>query len=218
VRTCLVMARSALIVLIGVLWLDTGSLAAAEPAPVPQGDAGAFVVGAIYDGIKILSDPGLSEAQRRQAFGAFIAEKVDIPRIAQFALGHHWSSATAAERQQFVAAYAQYLSEAYATRLSQFIGAIATVTGTRRTDDEIYVKTRITFPGPLPRTATAARWEIGWVVAVTRQSFKIEDVDFQGVSLRVSQRQGLASLMAEAGGSIIGLIQALLSQIGQAAP
>jgi phospholipid transport system substrate-binding protein len=208
------LVRSAVIVLAGILC--TASVIKA--APLSPADAGTFVTRVIYKGIAILLDPTVDEAQRQRAFGAFIAQNVDIPRIARFALGRHWADATEVERRQFIAAYARYLSQFYAIRLGQFTGAIVSVTGTLQMDDEILVKTLVTFPGPLPRTATAERWDIGWTVADTPQGFKIEDIEFQGMSLRLSQRRGLMAMMERAGGTLVGLIQAILSLITQAVP
>lgn len=199
----------ALIVLLSLMTARHSALASDRKS---EAEAAAFVTHVFYDGMKILVDPTIDQAQRRREFRALVVRNVDVPRVARFVLGRSWARATEKERHQFTMAYTSYLSDVYVSHLGQFSGAILEVRGTRRIDDEIKVSTAVAYPGQ------QTSWALGWLVAQTAQGFKIEDIDVQGASLRVTERRSVTSLFERSGGTIVGLIRAILDLVGEAVP
>ncbi len=72
--------------------------------------------------LKVLGDPALNEGERRTAVRKVAEEMFDMPEAAKRALGRHWQSRTPAEREEFIRLFADFLENAYLSKLVLYSG------------------------------------------------------------------------------------------------
>ena len=72
--------------------------------------------------LKVLRDPALNEAERHTAVRKVAEEMFDMSEAAKRALGRHWQSRTPAEREEFTRLFADFLENAYLSKLVLYSG------------------------------------------------------------------------------------------------
>ncbi len=170
-------------------------------------DPAALVNELISHGLATLHDSSLSQTARQQRFAALLKENFDIPRIARYVLGRYWLSASDAERQAFSQLFQQWVIRTYSTRLGDFRGDGIKVTGSRpESDSGAVVTTQIV-------RADAPPINLEWRVHRDDSGYKIVDVDVEGVSMALTEREEVASVIQRNGGTVAGLNHALEQRI-----
>jgi phospholipid transport system substrate-binding protein len=208
------------------LLLAPGSVGATEPTVNVA--ASKFITETISAGLQMLNDARFDQTQRDSLFETLVRQNVDVDRAARFVLGRHWNSSTDIERQHFAAVYADYIAHTYAKALPYFNGANLKVVRTSENGDEIDVKTlfshdRASRPAvclattmyrnePICRDADA-RWDVEWLLHRTGAGFKIVDVDVEGASVLLNERDEFASLIEHAGGTVAGLTRIIEARL-----
>lgn len=206
--------KAAVVTAISVALILT-SLLSAGPAfsREPESDAGKFVLGVLYSGMALFADQRIDEFERDRRFARLIAENLDTPRIARFVLGRYWNAASERERDDFIEVYPTYLARAFGERIGQFSGAMVSISNVKPTDGEIRVTTTIEFLGPRPTMANVSKTEITWLVRSTPDGLKIEDIDYQGISLELQQRTDLTGTITRVGETVAGLVRFILESL-----
>ena len=142
--------------------------------------------------------PNQRVARFRQLFSA----DFDVPGIARFVLGRYWRVATAAQQQEFVRLFADYIAIAYSNRLAEYSGETMRVIGSRADQDGSIVSSEIVRANGPPA-------KVDWRLTRANGNYKISDVVVEGVSMAVTQRSEFASVIQRNGGQVEGLIAAL---------
>src|SRR5262245_35750180 len=115
-----VLARRAFLGFI-VAILSTAAVQAGNP------DAEAFTQRLCDEGVAILSNA--SDPNRRAKFHDFVSQYADARRTAQFVLGVYWRTTNDADKDAFIAAFKEYATAVYESRLDQYRGQTLKVTG-----------------------------------------------------------------------------------------
>jgi phospholipid transport system substrate-binding protein len=192
-----------------LVWLVASALAApvlarADTAP----DARQFIDKLVNHALQILVQTKTKESQREQDFNRLLRENFDIPRIARFVLGRYWTAANEQDRRRFVDTYREFIVRSYATQFSEYRGEVVRVTGARPESADItVVNSEIVHPSGDPPIRVA------WRVHREGDTFKIVDVDVEGVSMMLAQREEFASVIQRTGGTVAGLIQAIQQKL-----
>jgi phospholipid transport system substrate-binding protein len=71
---------------------------------------------------KILEDPGLRSADKREAVRKVAIEIFDVNETAKRALGRHWQARTPGERDEFVHLFADLLERTYISKIDLYGG------------------------------------------------------------------------------------------------
>jgi len=135
--------------------------------------------------IRILEDPALKangqRAERRAAVRRVATQVFDINETARRALGVHWHGRTAAERQEFVALFADVLERAYISQIDHFGGERIRFVGEKIDGDAAVVRARISTRGgvEVPVDARLLRRGERWLVY---------DITVEGISLVANYR------------------------------
>jgi phospholipid transport system substrate-binding protein len=193
-----------------LVWLV--ALALAVPAVAradTAGDAGQFVDRLVNSALHTLAQTKGNEAQREQDFNKLLGDNFDIPRIARFVLGRHWTTASDPDRQRFIAVYRDFIIKSYAAQFANYSGETVKVTGARpESADVTVVNSEIIHPdgGEPAKVAWRVRHE-------SDGSYKIVDVDVEGVSMLLAQREEFSSVIQRSGGSVNGLITAIQQKL-----
>lgn len=140
-----------------------------------------------------LQQPGMTPAQREEAFGRTLRKGFDLELIGRFALGKHWRQATPSERADYLDVFTRFVIKTYAHRLRDFAARGFAVTGTAAgAKGDVLVLTRIERSG-------AAAVQAGWRVREIDGAPKIIDVVVEGVSMTITQRHEFASVTRRGG-------------------
>src|SRR5712692_6277716 len=94
--------------------------------------------------LKILQNPSMTLAERREAVRQLAEEVFDVNETAQRALGQHWQQRTPAEREEFVKLFANLLEQTYISRIDEFGGEKLTYVSEQLDGDRAIVRGRIT--------------------------------------------------------------------------
>jgi phospholipid transport system substrate-binding protein len=93
--------------------------------------------------VRVLEDPGLSQAQRRAEIRAVALEAFDVAEAARRALGAHWPKRTAAERDEFTGLFQSLLERGYLSRIGEYGGERVQYVGERIDGDYATVRAQI---------------------------------------------------------------------------
>ena len=178
-------------------------LALAAPRALAAEDAGSFVGHAADAVLALARDKGLSQDEFKQRLRTIAEQDFDVPRIARFALGQYWRTASDTDRQQFVEAFEDYMVQVYATRFRQYSGANFKVVGQRAQGDTTMVTTEIAQASGQPPA------KVIWQIAHQPNGYKITDVAMEGISQAVTYREEFSSVIEQHGGQISTLTQQL---------
>jgi len=192
--------RAGLIMLIGLPL----AIGAPEARADTSSEASDFVQALIGKALAILKQSNLSASDRDRAFGELLSQNFDIPRIARFVVGRYWSSASEEERNRFIDTYRNFVISSYASRFAEYTGETVRVTRARPESENVtIVNSELIHPNGDPPV------KIAWRVYKQTDGYRIVDVDVEGVSMMVTQREEFASVIQRSGGSVAGLTQAI---------
>lgn len=182
------------------------------PSRAAQTDPSAFVDGLVQQAMSILRNPQMPDAQREQRFSVLLRGGFDIPRIARFVLGRYWLSASDQERARFSQLFSQWVVKTYSVRFKDYSGETIKVTGSRAESPTSYVvSSQLIYTNGSPPTT------IYWHVHKSENDLKIVDVEVEGVSMALTEREEIASVIQRGGGSIAGLNKELQQRLDSGA-
>lgn len=93
---------------------------------------------------KVLQDPTMSLAQRREAVRSIAEQVFDVTETARRALALHWQQRTPAEQDEFVKLFANLLEQTYISRIDEYGGEKLTYVSEQVDGDRAIVRARIT--------------------------------------------------------------------------
>jgi phospholipid transport system substrate-binding protein len=158
----------------------------------------------IFEEIFLIIDKKISVSSKRLALLRLFDKHADVPIIARAVLGSPWRQLNDVERNKFVNAFRKYLAKKYTAQFSEFVGAKMLIEKSRDSGSKagIMVETRLLMPGSSPI-------KVGWQVSDASGSFKMVDVNIEGVSLLTTERGEIRNQLSKEGGSIKRLSKAL---------
>lgn len=188
-----------------LLGLGAAGLLALAPAGAARADtasAQAFVA-SLSQELTALIGSGRSEAQMYQAFEGLLARYADMPAIAASTLGPPWRSASAAQKQGFVAAFQRYLSRRYGKQFRDYTAAKIVVTGAKDGGKAgVLVQSKVVRPGEDDIA-------VDWQVSARSGSQKVVNLIIEGVSMLANERAEIGAMLDAQKGSLDGLIAQL---------
>ena len=180
----------------------------AAPVRAAPTDPKAFVDGLVQQALTMLNNPQMPDSEREQRFGTLLQNGFDIPRIARFVLGRYWLSASDQDRSQFSQLFAQWVVRTYAARFKDYSGETVKVTGARtESPTSSVVTSQLIHSNGAPPTT------IYWHVAKRGDDLKIVEVEVEGVSMALTEREEIASAIQRDGGTVAGLNQQLKQRL-----
>ncbi len=157
--------------------------------------------------VGVINGPG-DNAQKRVALAQIMDRTVDVPYVAEFALGRFWRVATPEQRQRYMETFHQVLVNNISAKLGEYEGVRFTVNRAVPGQGGVQVDTTVLRPNQPPTN-------VGWVIANPTTNPKIVDVIAEGTSLRLTQRNDYGSFLTHNSDSIDALISAMQRQVAQ---
>jgi phospholipid transport system substrate-binding protein len=150
----------------------------------------------------ILQDAGKTNDDKFLALKELLESNTDLDLVARLVLGRHWRDATEPQREEYVALFRQILMNTLAARLGDYNGQTFAVLGsTSLNERDTAVQSQINRVGGAPPL------KVDWRVRDSDGGLAIIDVVAEGVSLVVSQRNEVGSVVERNGMS--GLIETM---------
>lgn len=154
---------------------------------------------------KVVSDINRVIASGR-SLGAMIKEfenifrrYADVPIIAQSTLGQDWKRASSGQRKAYVAAFRSYVARKYGKRFKEFEGGNVEVRSVRKVRSGYEVKSFVTLRGRRP-------FEVAFLVSDRSGRDLFFDMIIEGISLRLTERTEIGSMLDRRKGNIDALI------------
>ncbi len=148
---------------------------------------------------------GYDDKKRRLA--PLIDQAVDVDGIAQFCLGIYWRRASPQQQAEFNRLFHAVLLNNIGGKLGQFQGVTFRPTTTSQREGDSVVGTVIQRPNQQPNN-------VQWVVSTASGRPKIVDVQAEGVSLRLTQRNDYGAFLSRNNGNVDALLAAMRQQVG----
>lgn len=186
----------------GLMLAQIAGHAAAAPAADPM----AFVDGLVAQALDAAKDQAVA-GEREQRLAALVHDDFDMPRISRFVLGRYWLAASDQEKEDFQKLFETYVVRAFSNRFNQYAGQTVKLTGSRPEGDSgAVIISEIISPQGGPHI------RLDWRVRKAADDYRIVDVDVEGVSMVLTQRQEFAAV-AERRGGVKGLNQAIKERL-----
>jgi phospholipid transport system substrate-binding protein len=184
-----------------------GLIVARTPA-APAADAVTLVDDMVTHALSTLGDKQISDRERATQFRVLLEQNFDVPRIARVVLGSYWDSASNEERQAFIRLFEQWIAASYAQSTRDYDGETIKVTGSRTGG----ANTTIVASQIVDRDGAAGA-KLDWVVLHDNGAFKIININVEGVSLVMTERDQIFSVIRRAGGTVKGANDALEAKL-----
>lgn len=151
------------------------------------------------DAFSLLSDPVITETERRDRFRLLFSDGFDLQAIGRFVLGNHWATTGGVQQRQFLRLYEDLIVNSYAERFRDYSAQGFRITGGQEINPTVQQVTSTVA------TPDGDRVSVDWFLRRTDYEYRVIDVAVGGVSLgrtqrdeydSVVQRQGLDGLLA----------------------
>lgn len=187
--------------------LLTATVSAARAQPPSSAAAEAFIT---QSGDKLVGiiNSNASPAQKSTDLRQLVGQIVNVNQVATYVLGRYNDIATPAQKEQFHRLFRQLLSYNITYQIRSYKGVSFVVNGATPQGNNIVVNTTISSPGKAPAA-------VGWVVEDEAGQLKIIDVIAAGTSLRITTRNDYAGVIADNGGQVSALLNAMQNQINK---
>ena len=171
-----------------------------------------FVSGTIKD-VAALLQAEASSAAKAAELRQIMERRGAMHEIARFVAGTAWRGMSETQQESFVTAFTGYISSIYARRFQEYAGEAREVA-----QGEMFTLGEVTDAGKkgmLVRTriqrANEAPVVVDWLVSDRPGKPVIADIVIEGVSLLVTQREEIGSMLEARGGNVDKLIDHLAS-------
>lgn len=175
---------------------------AAGPAPAAHENPAARYMDSLgQEVVSALSDKSLSEERRLERFRELLAQNLDIPVIARFALGRYWHKSSIEQRKSYLGAFTDFVVMTYAVRLGGVGVDRLAVLGTDPVGKkDVLVRSQVSLADRNPVRAN-------WRMRKSAGTFRILDLSVEGISMAMTLRHEFAAVVGRQG--IASLIELL---------
>lgn len=184
---------------------------ASTPARAADPAAEAWVSDVSEQAIRIISDKSMNKKAREAAFGDLLTARADMRKIAAFALGQFVRVPTAAQREEYINLFNNFVVKVYVTRLSDYHDEKLRITGSKpKGSNQALVESQIDF------TTGREPVKVTWWLLKKDGSYKIFDINVVGIWLAQEQRSTFTSVINNNNGDFEALLVHLRKQIADA--
>jgi phospholipid transport system substrate-binding protein len=181
---------------------------AIAPLAAAAGPAGDHIQPLADQAIRTLASTKGDLHAREARLRPLLAEGFDMAHIAQFAAGAYWNAASEEQRQEYSAAFSDYVLATYARRFGGYAGETLEIVSEREISaEETAVTTRINRGAAPPIDAE-------WRVRLADDAPKVIDIWIEGRSMAIVQRQEYAGIVRQHGfDGLVHVLQARANRL-----
>ena len=158
------------------------------------------------DAIMILSNEQISKDEKNDQFTNLVMSAIDLNLISQFVLSKTWKSATDEQKERYISAFKTYFINSYANKLDQYSDEKIIVNEAEEAGKYVIVDTNIVREG-----TDTLKINLKWRLLNKNGDIKIIDLNIEGISLVIAQREEFQSFLANNDGNLEALIAKIVS-------
>jgi len=158
------------------------------------------------EAIMILSSNQISKDEKNDQFTNLVMSAIDLNLISQFVLSKTWKSATDNQKERYLSAFKTYFINSYANKLDQYSGEKVIVSGSEEAGKYVIVDTNIVREG-----TDTLKINLKWRLLNKDGDIRIIDINIEGISLVIAQREEFQSYLANNNGDLDSLIKKIVS-------
>ena len=156
--------------------------------------------------ISILSSDSLSDAERTSSFTELVMSSIDLNLISKFVLSKAWKNASDEQKEEYLIAFKDYFVNSYANKLDQYTGEKVDVIGSQEAGKYVIVESNIIREG-----TDTLKINLKWRLLNKDNQIKIIDLNIEGISLVIAQREEFQSFLANNDYDLDKLIEKIVS-------
>ena len=165
-----------------------------------------FVTSFANEAIMILSNDQINTEEKNDQFTNLVMSAIDLNLISQFVLSKSWKSATNNQKERYISAFKTYFINSYANKLDQYSGEKIIVNGSEEAGKYVIVDTNIIREG-----TDTLKINLKWRLLNKNNDIKIIDLNIEGISLVIAQREEFQSFLANNNDDLEALIEKIVS-------
>jgi len=165
-----------------------------------------FVAKFANEAITILGSEQISKNEKNNKFTNLVMSAIDLNLISQFVLSKTWKSATDDQKERYISAFKKYFINSYANKLDQYSGEKIIVNGSEEAGKYVIVDTNIVREG-----TDTLKINLKWRLLNKNDDIKIIDLNIEGISLVIAQREEFQSFLLNNDGDLEALIDKIVS-------
>ena len=166
----------------------------------------AFVKKFADEAIMILGNDQIDKDEKNDQFTNLVMSAIDLNLISQFVLSKTWKSATDDQKERYISAFKTYFINSYAIKLDQYSGEKIIVSGSDEAGKYIIVDSDIIREG-----TDTLKINLKWRLLNKNGDIKIIDLNIEGISLVIAQREEFQSFLSNNEGDLEALISKIVS-------
>ena len=165
-----------------------------------------FITSFADSAISILSSDSLSDAERTSSFTELVMSSIDLNLISKFVLSKAWKNASDEQKEAYLIAFKDYFVSSYANKLDQYTGEKVVVVGSQEAGKYVIVESNIIREG-----TDTLKINLKWRLLNKDNQIKIIDLNIEGISLVIAQREEFQSFLANNDYDLDKLIEKIVS-------
>jgi|TARA_A100001015_G_scaffold131304_1_gene145737 phospholipid transport system substrate-binding protein len=165
-----------------------------------------FVTSFADSAISILSNDSLSDDERTSSFTELVMSSIDLNLISKFVLSKTWKNASDDQKEAYLFAFKDYFISSYANKLDQYTGEKVDVIGSQEAGKYVIVESNIIREG-----TDTLKINLKWRLLNKDNQIKIIDLNIEGISLVIAQREEFQSFLANNDYDLDKLIEKIVS-------
>ena len=165
-----------------------------------------FVSNFADSAINILSDNEILEGEKNSKFTDLVMSAIDLNLISKFVLSKTWKNATDDQKERYIQAFKDYFINSYANKLDQYSGEQVEVVDAEEAGKYVIVNSFIYREG-----TDTLKINLKWRLLNRGDEIKIIDLNIEGISLIIAQREEFQSFLANNEGDLEKLIAKIIS-------
>ena len=165
-----------------------------------------FVSNFADSAINILSDKDILEGEKNSKFTDLVMSAIDLNLISKFVLSKTWKNATDDQKERYIQAFKDYFINSYANKLDQYSGEQVEVFDAEEAGKYVIVNSFIYREG-----TDTLKINLKWRLLNRDNEIKIIDLNIEGISLIIAQREEFQSFLANNEGDLEKLIEKIVS-------
>ena len=165
-----------------------------------------FVTNFADSAIDILSDNEILEGEKNSRFTDLVMSAIDLNLISKFVLSKTWKNASDDQKERYIQAFKNYFINSYANKLDQYSGEQVEVVDAEDAGKYVIVNSFIYREG-----TDTLKINLKWRLLNKDGEIKIIDLNIEGISLIIAQREEFQSFLANNEGDLEKLIEKIIS-------
>lgn len=154
--------------------------------------------------INILNNEKISETEKTEVFTSLVMESIDLNLVSKFVLSKSWKNASDDQKARYLNAFETYFINSYANKFDQYSGEKIKIVNSEQAGKYVIVDSNIIREG-----TDTLKINLKWRLLNREGKIKIIDLNIEGISLVIAQREEFQSFLTNNNSDLDKLINQL---------